>query len=254
MYEFFQNIEDYIKKAKSAAVYSKDESECNSFVVSSGSYFKDTITAKGVCNEFIKLYVSLSDLRSYKNDNVKYVKCSKFFNYWVNFKLKESMKNEYYTFSHVFNAIESHITLSDFYDVNLDFVYDIKQDDLSKMNILYSLYEKYTDLYTILNDMSNVDKVSTLSYSNECYNIYNNAISMCKGEKNKFVEELERYKKKYETLYELVEKRRSDYYTSFVRLTNDNNNIVTTSVLGTTVALIPLFGLLYKVLELIIKL
>ncbi|CAG9480911.1 unnamed protein product [Plasmodium vivax] len=247
-YEFFENIEEYIKTAKSAentVGLSIGESGCNSFMTSFGSLFTVNTTAKIICKQFIKLYNSLTALKCNSNSNTNYKKCRDFLNYWVNFKLIEAMKNKENSVSNVYDHLEAEITGTDF-STNLVCIQDINKEILKKMNILYSLYEKYIDLRTILNDESNVNTAKTLSYSNECVNNYNKAISMCKGKKNKFFEELEKYKKKYETLYELVEKRRSDYYTSFVRLTNDNNNIVTTSVLGTTVGLVPLFGLLYK--------
>ncbi|KMZ76603.1 hypothetical protein PVIIG_05785 [Plasmodium vivax India VII] len=257
-YEFFENIEKYIENAKSAEstpTSSKAQSECNSFVQFFGSDFKNTTRAKIICEHFIKLYDSLTELKSNSNSDTNYNKSSQFLNYWINSKLSESMLNEDDSVCDVYNSLESRITDSDGHHIFLNFIYNINKVDLKKMNILYSLYEKYTDLYTILKNNSKVDTESTFRYSNKCFNDYYNAISMCNGEKNKFFEELEKYKEKYETLYELLEKRRGDYYTSFVRLTNGkNNNMVTTSVIGTTVGLIPLFGFLYKVREIIIKL
>ncbi|KMZ95499.1 hypothetical protein PVMG_05806 [Plasmodium vivax Mauritania I] len=221
----------------------------------SETYFKNKITAKRICNEFVKLYVSLTDLRNYTNDDINYVKCSEFLNYWVNFKLSKSMKNEDYTVRHVYNAIETHIMYSDVYDKYINFICDINKDELHKMNILYNLYEKYTDIDVILDNSTNKDKelLLLLSLSTACCQDYLEANYMCNGvnddnsNHSQFCLQLEKFKTKYERLYDRVDGKGSKYISNFKRLTQCDNNVISTALIGTTVGLVPLLMGLYKV-------
>ncbi|VUZ99585.1 PIR protein [Plasmodium vivax] len=252
-YEFFEKIENYIEKAKSVestTEYSEADSGCNSFVVTSGSYFTDKERAKIICKQFIKLYDSLDDCKSTSNSDL-HRKCSKFLKYWINFKLMKSMKNEDECVFNIYNALESQITGSVDFHIDLYFKEDINKDDLYKMNILYSLYEKYIDLSTILKELSNVDKQSLLSLSTACCTHYNEARYICDTSKNnndsQFCRRLNIFESKYKSLYTDVDKLKPEVSDNFIRLSEcPNNKIITTAVTGTVVGLIPLFGVLYK--------
>ncbi|VVA00006.1 PIR protein [Plasmodium vivax] len=255
-YDFFVNIEDYIKKAKNAEIttaLSKAEKECNSFMKNSETYFKDKIIANRICNEFVKLYLSLTDLRDNKNDNINYIKSSEFLNYWVNFKLRKNMKNEDDYVYIAYNAIDSHIMENSFYVNDIDFICDINKDDLHKMNILYNLYDKYIELKTIVEEESNLNEQSLLNHSTACCPYYIEASYICTPGSNnnnstKFCKELETFKSKYGELYRtVVEKKGSEFSENFITLTKcPNNKIISTAVTGTVVGLIPLLGVLYK--------
>ncbi|KMZ76862.1 hypothetical protein PVIIG_06050 [Plasmodium vivax India VII] len=261
-YEFFENIVEYVKKAKSAetaAASSNAETKCKSFMLAYGSRFKAEETARTICEQFINLYNSLNDpecnLNSYPNK-----KCCKFLKYWINFKLMKSMKNEDECVSKIYNALESHITGSDEFNIDLYYEYDINKDDLKKMNILYSLYEKHTELDTILMNISKVDKESLLLHSTACCTHYIKAKYICNDDNNRndnsvFCNKLTTFKSKYDALYEKAFQEGSDYANNFIKLEEcSNNKIITTAVTGTVVGLIPLLGVLYKVSELNIKL
>ncbi|KMZ92298.1 hypothetical protein PVMG_03653 [Plasmodium vivax Mauritania I] len=259
-YEFFDNIEDYIKKAKSAestAASSNTDSICDSFMKSSRTGFKEIITANRICKEYMNLYYSINELRSNLNSDPRYKKCREFLNYWINIKFRENMNNEYDCVHDVYDALESHITgIGDHY-VNLFFIYDINKDDMYKMNILYSLYEKYIKLKTII-ESTLEQKKQVLPLSTECCTDFVQAKYICKDDKNNgstFCKKLESFETKYKMLYPKFEAKRSEFSDSLIKLEEcSNTKIITTAVTGTVVGLIPLLGVLYKVSELNIKL
>ncbi|KNA01628.1 hypothetical protein PVNG_05788 [Plasmodium vivax North Korean] len=262
-YEFFEKIEEFIKKAKSAestTSLSEDENGCNSFMQSSERYITDKETARTICKQFIELYESLTDLKSKKENDHNYIKCSKFLNYWVNFKLSENMKNDDDSVRDVYNAIESQITGSDGHDIFLCFIYDINKDDLYRMNILYNLYDKYIKLKNIIEDTSEPNKQSLLNLSTACCPHYIKAGYICNPGNNnnnssKFCKELNTFKSKYDDIYQKIVQKGADYSNNFIKLEECSNpKIITTAVTGSIIGLIPLLGVLYKVSELNIKL
>ncbi|KMZ83459.1 hypothetical protein PVBG_05576 [Plasmodium vivax Brazil I] len=261
LFKYFHRYE-YVKKAKSAetaAASSNAENKCKSFMVTHGSHFTAEETAKTICEQYINLYNSLNGIECNLNSNPKNNKCSKFLKYWINFKLMKSMKNEDKCVSTIYNALESQITGSGGFNIDLVFEEDINKDDLNKMNILYNLYEKYTDLYNILSDISSVNKQSLLSLSNECCTHYIEARYICHPSKNnndsQFCRELNIFEPKYKELYTNVDKLEPEVSVNFIRLSEcRNNKIVANALIGSTVGIIPLLGILYKVSELNIKL
>ncbi|VUZ99837.1 PIR protein [Plasmodium vivax] len=255
-YEFFKDIENYIKQAilaENTDVSSDAESECVSFMNSFGSHFKDIQTAKRICKQFIKLYYSLKGTTGNFNSEPKYQKCREFLNYWLNFKLRENLKNGDDTVCYIYNAIESQFTNSLEHYINLYFIYDIDKNDLYKMNILYSLYENYNKLNAIKYNNPELDKQSLLTHSSACCIDYIKASYICNPDNNnnningKFCEKLTAFQSKYDKLYEEAAGKGSDYSKNFIRLSEcGNNKIITTAVTGSIVGLIPLFGILYK--------
>ncbi|KMZ89336.1 hypothetical protein PVBG_03686 [Plasmodium vivax Brazil I] len=219
---------------------------------SAKTYIKDKITAKRLCNEFIEVYVSLKDLRCLSESDTNYRKCSEFLNYWVNFKFRKSMINDDDCVSDVHNAIESHMMSNNFYDTYLNFIYDINKDDLNKMNLLYSLYKKYKVIDGILENADNMVKKTLLSHSNACCKDYLEAKNMCNGgnddhnNNSQFCTQLQKFETTYEGLYSRVHSKGLDYTNNFKRLTQCNNNTMSTALIGTTVGVVPLLVGLYK--------
>ncbi|SCA59988.1 VIR protein [Plasmodium vivax] len=252
-YIFFEDIENYITKgnlAESTVEPSNVEDECNSFMTSYKSHFKVEKNAKIICKAFIKLYDSLTELKDNSNRDTKYDRSSEFLNYWLNFKLKESLKNGDDSFCTIYNAIESEFTGSEKH-IFLDFIYDINKDEFYKMNILYRLYKKYTDLEFILENTIRNDKKLLLSHSTACCTDYLEAKYMCSGgndddNNSQFCTQLQKFETKYKGLYHTVDSKGPDYTNNFKRLTQCNNNTVSTAVIGTTVGLVPLLVGLYK--------
>nr|CAB96717.1 vir30 [Plasmodium vivax] len=253
-FDFFENIVNYIEKAKIAentTSYFNADEKCNSFMESSGSDFKDHETAKRICVQFIKLYDSLTDLNCNFNSDPKNEKCRKFLNYWVNFKLRESMQNGDDSVCGVYDAIESQFTGSSDYYIQMGLIDNINKDVLHKMNILYRLYNIYTDLDTIVDNATPRDKESLLSLSTSCCTDYLEANYMCtagndKNNHSQFCIQLEKFETKYKGLYDRVEKKGSEYSKNFKRLSQCDNNTMSKALIGTTVGLVPLLVGLYK--------
>ncbi|SCA60590.1 Plasmodium vivax Vir protein, putative [Plasmodium vivax] len=251
-YKFFDVIENYIKKADDAK--QNDEtmeinSNCEGFYKTMRSSFEDKEIAISVCKQLIKLYKLLDKFKGKSKCSDDYKNDCEFFNYWVNFKITKSRSNEYHCVSDLYNAIESqcHSDFNNMLDPSV--IYDIDKDELDKMNILYSLYEKYSKLKTIIKDTSD-QKKQVLTLSTECCAEYIQAKYICNGDSNnksKFCEKLDKFKTNYDNLYREVEGKGSDFSDNFMTLSNcPNSKIITTAVTGSVIGLIPLFGVLYK--------
>ncbi|KNA00892.1 hypothetical protein PVNG_05819 [Plasmodium vivax North Korean] len=257
LYGFFEDIKNYIKKADLAEnidILTSTHSECDDFMATSGSYFKDRTTAKRICNEYLNLYDSLNKLKCITNIVSNYKECSKFLNYWINFKLRESMHNGDDSFCTVYNALDSQITFNSLYDISVNFIYDINKDDFYKMNILYRLYKKYTDIDGILENADDMVKRTLLSYSTACCTDYLEAKYICNdgndddSNNSQFCTQLKKFEKTYESLYDTEIGRNPEYMNYFKKLSEcKNTNVTSTALIGTTVGLIPLMVGLYKV-------
>ncbi|VUZ99790.1 PIR protein [Plasmodium vivax] len=253
-YAFFEDIKNYIEKADNAQqnhTITDIASKCKGFYTTMRSSFENELIATSVCEELIKLYKSLDKIKDKsqcpndsKND------CN-FFNYWVNFKISKSRLNESICIDPIYNAIESQFTRTDHYGVELAFIYDIKKDELDKMNILYRLYKIYTDINGILENDSEDVKKKLSSLSTECCTEFLEANYMCNGGNDKnnhsqFCTQLENFKTKYKGLYNRVDQKGSEYSKNFKRLSQCDNNTMSTALIGTTVGLVPFLVGLYK--------
>ncbi|KMZ95081.1 hypothetical protein PVMG_05608 [Plasmodium vivax Mauritania I] len=260
-YDFFEKLENYINKAngdQSEDASGDISSNCENFSKTLESSFKNKQIAKNVCEELIKLYKSLNNIKAKSTRYNDYKNECGFFNYLVNFKLNKIRFNESVCIDYIYNGIESQFTGSDFYNMFDDgVIYNITKDELDKMNILYNLYEKYTKLNAVIDSTIDLDKESFLSLSTACCTDYNDANYTCNGGNNndsKFCEKLKTFQSKYEGLQNKIDQNRPEYSDFFKSLSKcPNNKIITTAVTGSIVGLIPLLGILYKVSELNIK-
>ncbi|KMZ89605.1 hypothetical protein PVMG_06250 [Plasmodium vivax Mauritania I] len=122
------------------------------------------------------------------------------------------------------------------------------------MEVLYTLHENYSKLDNILNKDTSQEPESLMEPSRICSYTYNSASYMCYDNKNKFCQILENFKRKYEELFKTAESKGDGYAKNFKKLTDyDNINIISTTVIGSAVGLIPLLGILYKVSYINIK-
>ncbi|SCA82043.1 Plasmodium vivax Vir protein, putative [Plasmodium vivax] len=256
-YDFFEKLENYINKAngdQSEDASGDISSNCENFSKTLESSFKNKQIAKNVCEELIKLYKSLNNIKSKSTRYNDYKNECGFFNYLVNFKLNKIRFNESVCIDYIYNAIDSQFTGSDFYNMfDVDVIYDITKDELDKMNILYSLYEKYSKLKSIIDDMSQLNKESLLTHSTACCPDYIEANYMCKDgnddnyNNSQFCIQLEKFKTKYEGLYTKVHTEKPELSDNLIKLEEcPNTKIITTAVTGSIVGLIPLLGILYK--------
>lgn len=248
-YEFFDKVLEYIKKANEAEsdhTPDKDYSCCDSFSKIWKSEVKKEENVKTICKQFIKLYKSLSDIKCKSIDGSKYTKDCAFLNYWVNMIIREYRTNNNNCANNFSNQMESHC-YNIFFQLNIlsDLLYDIKEDDFNKIDILYNLYVNYDNLKSTINDYSDSNKLS-VSYSDNCYYTYKIAESMHNDQDNTFNEKLTKFTSEYQEIYSTFAEKEKKFNIYFKRLSDKQNNIITTSVLGSLVGFIPFMGILYK--------
>ncbi|KMZ89399.1 hypothetical protein PVBG_05910 [Plasmodium vivax Brazil I] len=258
-YNFFENISRYIINGKSIEdIIDMDKSYtyCNSFTSMWGKKSGNKEIAENICYRFISLYKYLShENHNYKNDFA-------FLNYWVNRKIQEAEFNNDTTVSDFYGHIDSHVLHVMGYKISEGLIYDIDKDELNKMNNLFNLYEKYSKLNYIIDNDEGLDKQSLLSVSTECCIDYIKASNICNPDYNnnnninsKFCEKLKNFESEYEKLYKKDGEIGSDISDNFIRLSEcGNTKIMSNKLLGSMVGIIPLFGILYKVKQLNIKL
>ncbi|CAI7724238.1 Plasmodium vivax Vir protein, putative [Plasmodium vivax] len=257
IYEFFEGIVDYIKKANDSQhddASFQYSSNCDSFYDTMESSFNDKQIAISVCKELVKLHKSLDINNKTLNNCNGYKKDCGFFNYWVNYKISKNIIDESNSIEIIYNGLESQFSIGDDYNMTLNFICDINKNELDKMNILYSLYEKYSKLKAIINTEQDLDKNELATLSSQCCTDYNQASYMCNDDNDngnsnnrEFCKNLKRFRTKFESLYENVNKKAPEYSHYFKSLPKcGNNKIVTNALIGSMVGIIPLFGVLYK--------
>ncbi|KMZ96105.1 hypothetical protein PVNG_04494 [Plasmodium vivax North Korean] len=126
------------------------------------------------------------------------------------------------------------------------FIYNIREEDLKKINLLYGLYENYKKLDKILNPNQQDNPELLLELSSKCCRDYAEANYLCNGEDNKFCKKLQGFKIKYQGLYGKLNGKSSEYSNKFIKLSQCGNNSMSTALIGTTVGLVPLMVGLYK--------
>ncbi|EDL42664.1 variable surface protein Vir30, putative [Plasmodium vivax] len=250
IYKFFKDIDKYIAKAKDVESIDISDglpSACTSFSRNWESKLKINGTAENICVKCIKLYDSLDYINKTLPTDTNYKKDCEFLNVWLNLKLYNNVINETDCVSMFYDELEAHCagdclgSLSDFQ------MYNIKNDDLDKMKILYNLHYKRSEIRDLIDTASNKDAKLLLEPSTLCFNEYRIAASKCNNKDSKFCKLLENFKNEYEKLYPVVETKSPEFLKNFKRLSGDENNkIISTAVTGSIVGLIPLVGILYK--------
>ncbi|EDL42663.1 variable surface protein Vir30, putative [Plasmodium vivax] len=251
-YDFFDNISNYMKDGKSIedTVRSVDASKyCDSFSSATASQLGDKENAKYICEIFTKLCNHFPNCKK-QEQNTSYKQNCGLLNYWLNMKLNDDKINGKTCVLEIENTIQSQC--SDIFEFNFDslnFLYDIKKEELHKMNILYSLYQNYSKLKNIIENKSGPEKTSLLPHSTACCADYNKAKYICSDDNNKitFCKKLVTFESKYDELYNTFKGKKSEFSDDLIKLSEcTDNKIITTAVTGTVVGLIPLFGVLYK--------
>ncbi|CAG9472739.1 unnamed protein product [Plasmodium vivax] len=247
-YDFFDNIDKYIKHSDDAVHDgSKLDSldDCNSFSI---QYTKNnTDIGKKICEQFIKLFKRLPNVKKENKKDPNYINDWNFLNYWLNIKLKENMLNKSNCVYDFYEGIETHCIGTFSIPNTQDLIYNINNDNLYKMNKLYILYEKYSKLYDVLNKKPKEELDASLDLSQDCFYDYVYARYLCVDINTKYCRKLINFKTKYENLFTIAEQKGYDFSKNFNHLPeNVYNNIMSTVLLGTTIGLVPLFGVLYK--------
>ncbi|KMZ95086.1 hypothetical protein PVMG_05613 [Plasmodium vivax Mauritania I] len=240
-YNFFEGIDNYrnyeeeIKTTATANI-----TQCCTSFTSGWNKLLDTEMKKNICENFFKLYKKLTKV------NVFDVKDWGFLNYWLNFKIGQ-FNNNNICVKEFYNHMESQCV--DIIESLLykDLIYNIKEEDLNKMNLLYGLHENYRTVNNIISN-NQQDKLDLLlETSTKCCSDYIYANYLCNDKENKFCTELKNFKTTYEKLYNQLGEKSPEYSNNFIQLTQCDNNTVSTAVIGTTVGLVPLLVALYKV-------
>ncbi|KNA02168.1 hypothetical protein PVNG_05509 [Plasmodium vivax North Korean] len=255
-YDFFDNINEYIEHSNES-VRDKDQlhahDNCNTFSEAYGKSNKSVW--KNICEQFIKLCKQLPRIKNSNENEPNYMKDWNFLSYWLNSKLRENKLNRTICPNDFYKGMEDHCseTLSRFVS-STNLIYNINEEDLSRMEVLYILHDNYNKLDTILKDSTSPQPESLLTPSSTCSYNYSIARYMCYGENNKFCQILEKFKREYEELFNTAKTKGDQYANNFKKLTDyDNSNIISTTLIGSAVGLIPLMGILYKVGYLNIK-
>ncbi|KMZ79558.1 hypothetical protein PVIIG_00832 [Plasmodium vivax India VII] len=216
--------------------------------------FKNAETAKIICEQFIKLFGLLTFLNGKKYHDTNYKKEGAFLNYWANMQINNSTNNQNTCVKVFYDDIENQCLYSFPLNSLLHFSYDINRDDIINLNILYDLYKIYNKINSIISSPSGNPDDLQLDCSDKCFDGYKLVRTKCIGLKNKFCDQLNKFKQKYEALYPIVDNKGGKFSEHFKRLPEDNNiSIITTSVLGSAVGLTSLYFLLHKVTYLSIK-
>ncbi|CAI7724062.1 Plasmodium vivax Vir protein, putative [Plasmodium vivax] len=253
IYDFFDNIDRYIKDGKSIEpTLTEVESfeDCSSFAETWGKSSGNDVMAKKLCNIFTSIYNKLKHGKANYKKDINYRKDFSFLNYWINWKKREGQFNESTCIDDFYTNIENHVLFILGFEFENTLIYDIDKYELNKMNKLYNLYEKYTKLNAVIDSTIDLDKESFLSLSTACCTDYNDANYTCNGGNNndsKFCEKLKTFQSKYEGLQNKIDQNRPEYSDFFKSLSKcPNNKIISTAVTGSIVGLIPLLGVLYK--------
>ncbi|CAI7721810.1 PIR protein [Plasmodium vivax] len=248
-YDFFDNIDKYIK-------YSDDlvsdgnkldpADDCDSF---STEYTKDnTDIGKKICEQFIKLCNKLPYLKNSNINDQSYRNDWNFLSYWLNIKLRENELNRTICPNDFYDGMESHCmnTLSRFVS-STNLIYHINEDDLNRMKALYILHNNYSKLDTILNNSTSPKPELLLEPSDICSYTYSSAKYMCDDKYKEYCKQLDKFKTKYEKLFITAKSKGKEFANNFKKITDyDNSNIISTTIIGSAVGLIPLLGILYK--------
>ncbi|KMZ88859.1 hypothetical protein PVBG_05967 [Plasmodium vivax Brazil I] len=148
-------------------------------------------------------------------------------------QISNNMNNQKKCVQDFYDDIENHCIQSFQLDSLSDFSYDINNDDINNLNILYDLYKKYNKINGIITKQSEEPEKLKLYCCDNCFDGYKLIRSSCIGLQNKFCDQLNKFKQKYEDLYTIVEGKGEIFSEHFKRLPEDNNiSIITTSVLG----------------------
>ncbi|VVA00161.1 PIR protein [Plasmodium vivax] len=246
-YDFFENAINYIDisdNLESSSIQLDKGDDCTSF---SSEYTSSNLKiGENVCKLFIKLYKSLNNVTNRSHGDYK--KEWHFLNYWLNINISKSKLNETTCATEFFDGLSHHC----WHTLGIDFpppssIYNITEENLKKMSLLYGLYENYRILNNILITSPQDKPGLLLEPSTKCCSDYAEANYLCNGKGDKFCEELQKFKSTYQDLYDTEIGKHPEYMNNFKKLSEcKKNNVMSTALIGTTVGLVPLLMGLYK--------
>ncbi|KMZ95153.1 hypothetical protein PVMG_06091 [Plasmodium vivax Mauritania I] len=233
-YDFFQKIENYIYYAQNLVSDPPSPQPSDGCPSISTLYEpQNSQVAKDIYNGFTKLYSSLSSKKKHPTTSSDYKHFCGFLNYWLNSKLKESKFDGTACVIKFYENMKLHCKDTFPVDNSLNFIYDINEDDLKKMNILYKLHEQISKIHKILFRSSEEEPNSSLSLSKESLQYYRTYSPTCNGNNSEFCKALQDFKDKYKQLYSIFQRRGEEYTKYYIKLPEVNNNIILTPLLCT---------------------
>ncbi|SCA60557.1 hypothetical protein PVC01_000082500 [Plasmodium vivax] len=223
-YDFFNNIENYIKKEKeiqTADQLPQPLVDCKSFSQSTHKSYNSEIV-KGICEDFTKLYKSVAN---FKGDSTMISSNNNdwgFLNYWLNYKLKENKINENICIKTFYDSMEPHFSNNYNSPLSIKKIYDIQYDDYNNMKALYFLYEKYIKLHNILSPTTQQEYTGALDSSNDCFVDYIKAKAPCIDKHSSYCEKLNNFKSTYEKLFSIQGSKKQEFNNNFKQLPEDS--------------------------------
>ncbi|SBS93530.1 PIR Superfamily Protein [Plasmodium ovale curtisi] len=201
-YSFFEGTSDYAEKAKSAendSISSDYDSGCDKFSNDDGTPNVDLVS---YCKKFKYFFDLISPKRAPENYS-HYENAYRYLNYWINYLLKKNSSNSSICVETFYNNLKNYDTSFDKENTLNDKIYDIKNDVLRYMDILYNLYTYYEKIYSKITDSIVTGAQSSCLDDNEkCINKYEEVILNCpdNGNNTHFCTALRYFKEKYEKL------------------------------------------------------
>ncbi|SBT83979.1 PIR protein [Plasmodium ovale] len=210
-YKFFINSNYYEaleKHVKGQSAEVKKEKDCDK--LSTTMTFSNNIRAEDICQEFKFLHKSLRKNAmggTTVNDTFSDYDCD-FLNYWLNYKLRESVNNGSIKVKEFYEEIKSKD--EEFFTTNkelLDYMNVIDSNVLENMKLLYKLYVNAVKIMSIINTQNYTDEeeknkyqISCSEYTNECDKKYKEAMDRCFNSNDDFYNALKNFRDAYDII------------------------------------------------------
>ncbi|KMZ83306.1 hypothetical protein PVBG_06153 [Plasmodium vivax Brazil I] len=165
--------------------------------------FSESSSAQDICKEFTLLHESISEYSAkiYTQGKIFSPGDCDFLNYWLNNKLRNSVKdgdkiNVTDFYKEIKNKNESFFSDNKNLENNMK---NIDPENLKNMELLYDLYDyQQKILDRLLNEVSSEDKETCLYYTKNCYEKYVTAVKRCYGIYDEFCKALKDFKSTYD--------------------------------------------------------
>ncbi|KMZ82072.1 hypothetical protein PVIIG_06141 [Plasmodium vivax India VII] len=196
----YNELLEYVKNNKSKGEKIKNIN-CTSLPTS--MTFSENSSAQDICKEFTLLHESISEHSAIVNPKDKKFSpgdCD-FLNYWLNDKLRNSVKDvDKIDVRDFYKEIKN--KNQQFFSGNEDletYINNIDPEILKNMELLYDLYDYERKILNMLlnQDYSGENKKPCSFYTKNCYEKYNEAIGRCYGIYDEFYRALKDFKNRY---------------------------------------------------------
>ncbi|SBT59391.1 PIR Superfamily Protein [Plasmodium ovale wallikeri] len=204
---YYETIVQYVK-GKSDEF--KKEENCDKVSLNTNLY--ENVSAENICKEFKFLYKSFSKYSvEKKNENKIFTDydCD-FLNYWLNFKLRESVTDGSINVKQFYKQIKEQN--DNFFSKTNDldeYLYDIDPNVLENMKLLYNLYDNAVKIMSIISNEDYINEEEKqkeqdlcLAYTKKCDENYKKAMDSCLNSNVDFYNALKNFKYAYDIIAE----------------------------------------------------